>query len=160
MILTCLAFSFISCLLPHWREGCILFCQKKKCHSLQAGFVRPAERLQWNWFSFIRPFISYKGKLSTPSSILSSGSVGPPWESKTSLHVVCRLEVALFTALPRQSIREKEALSVPPCSLSPLFWQTAENPSGIPLVGNFSSQKADVIHFRRWQACPCDVFQV
>ena len=88
--------------------------------------------------------LSHKGKLSTPPLIL--GPIGPPWESEISFRVVCRLEVALFAALPRQSIREKEALSVPPCSL--LFGTPAENPSGLPLAGDFPSQKADVTHFR------------
>lgn len=106
--------------------------------------------------SLLRPFISHKGKLSPPPLIL--GPIGPPWESEISLRVVCRLEVALFAALPRQSIREKEALSVPPCPL--LFGRAAENPSGLPLVGDFPSRKAAVSHFRHRQACPSAVLQV
>lgn len=81
--------------------------------------------------SLLRPFISYNGKLSPPPLIL--GPVGPPWESEIILGVVCKLEVALFAALPRQSIREKEALSVLPCPF--LFGRPTENPSGLPLVG-------------------------
>lgn len=106
--------------------------------------------------SLVSPFFLSKGELSTPPLIL--GPTGPPWESEISLRVVCRLEVALFAALPRQSIREKEALSVPPCPL--LFGRPAENPSGLPLVGDVPSQKADVIHFRHRQACPSAVLQV
>lgn len=106
--------------------------------------------------SLRRPFISHKGKLSPRPSIL--GPIDPPWESEISLRVVCRLEVALFAALPRQSIREKEALSVPPCPL--LFGRPAENPSGLPLVRDFPSQKAVVSHFRHRQAGPSAVLQV
>lgn len=98
-----------------------------------------------------RPFVSHKGKLSPPPSIL--GPIDPPWESEISLRVVCRLEVALFAALPRQSIREKEALSVPPRVPSCLA-----DPLRIPQ--DFLSQKAAVSHFRHRQAGPSAVLQV
>lgn len=88
---------------------------------MYAGFVGPVELPGVKLVSLLRPFISHKGKLSPTPLIL--GPIGPPWESEISLLVVCRLEVALFAALPRQSIREKEALyvpRVPSCLADPL----------------------------------------
>lgn len=114
-ILPCLAFSSINHLLPNSREDSLVL-PEKICHSLHTGCVGPAKVQQWNWCHFSGP--SFPTKVSSLHPFWSSVIFDPPWESEIGLHVVCRLEVALFAALPRQSIREKEALSVPP---SPSF---------------------------------------
>lgn len=106
--------------------------------------------------SLRRPFIPHTVKLSELHLILGS-DFHPPLEFyKIGLHVVCRLEVALFAILPAQSVREKEALSVPP---SPPFDRLLRIPQDFLWFGILLSQKPDLLHFRRRQACSSALLQ-
>lgn len=141
MITTCLVFSFINCLLPDLRELCLFVLPEKICNSCTLDF-EGQRAASVKLVSLLRPFVYLQGwALWTPFDpwVVFWSSFGILKKKKISLHVVCRLEVALFATLPAQSIREKEALSVPP---SPPFWQTAKNSSGLPLVWDCTFPKA------------------
>lgn len=109
------------------------FCQKKKIVIVARWISRARELCQWKQFHFWGSSLPTRWR-SSLNPVWSLGHILILlWnlKKKIGLCVVCRKEVALFVTLPALSIREKEALSVPP---SPPFWQTAKNSSGLPLV--------------------------